>query len=332
MKSRLVLALLTLLSLTGFSHSVTKEGDHYSISHQWRYQGREWAFTMEVSSDLYEYYQGRKHMSDNVVEYVLSDYDRVYVQSLVNSFREGGEKASFSDWDNVGNVISFVQSLQYVYDEESKGEEDYIRFPVETLVDGVGDCEDMAILAAAILDGMGYPVLMVSLPDHLALALHSDESVDGTYYEYEGARYYYVEVTSVGWGIGQIPKEYQRSGAKLIPLVHRPRMRFGRCSFEHDTYYSTDEAVPIVFHCEIENVGPGTTEELSLRFLVKPHEYSDMAYVERVFPLDEMGEGSTATYEVTLLVPRPLQGIMEIRVEGSNFDTDSMMFHKVVLK
>lgn len=269
-------------------------------------------------------------MSDNMVQFVLSDHDRLCVQNLVDSFRKGGVKAGYTDRDNMGNVISFVQSFRYVTDLASKGEQEYARFPLETLVDGVGDCEDMAILAATILYEMGYDVMLVTLPEHMALAVACDEGCEGTYYEYGGKYYYYLEVTDTGWALGQIPREYRSSQAKLTPLLYRPRLRLNHCSYRHDAYYDTAFEVPYELQCELENAGPGTTEGLAIR--VRFSTYGGTNVVDRLFSFEELSEGVSGTCTLTVNVPRPFRGTLEIRTEGANFGTESIKFEDVDLQ
>lgn len=328
MRHCLLVLFLSLLAPC-FAHSVEEDGDRYMVTHEWNHEGLKWSCSLSIPMDIYQYYQGRAHQSDDMVKFVLSDYDRGYVRSLVDSFREGGEKAGYSDRDNMLNVISFVQSLQYVSDQESKGALDYVRFPIETLVDGVGDCEDLSILAASILHEMGYGVLLVNLPEHLALAVECDDC-DGVYYSYEGGQYFYLEVTNPGWSIGQIPDEYRDSRMKLSPLTYRPAMHLKRSSFEHDTYYSTDREVPFAIQCDLENAGPGKTEGLTVHIQFKT--IYGVMLVDREFTIDDLSEGGTATYEFRVRVPRPVSGTLEVRTEGVNFDTDLLKFEDIELK
>ena len=330
MKVRIVFALLFFAVFQCAAHSVVRDGDYYVVSHEWKYRDLQWNCSLSFPVDLYRYYQGRNHMSDDMVQYVLSDYDREYVRGLVASFRDGGERAGYSSDDNMHNVISFVQSLQYVTDIESKGQKDYIRFPLETLVDGEGDCEDLAILAAAILHEMGYRVLLVMLPEHLSLAVDCGADINGTYYTYNGSRYYYLEVTNTGWDIGQIPDVYKNCKATLVPLVYQPHMRLLHCGYRHDYYYSTDREVPFVLECELENPGPGSTEGLSIRVLFKTQ--GGRTVVDRNYPLNNLSEGESFIYELTVDVPRPFTGILEVHAEGLNFDSESLRFDDVELQ
>ncbi|MCR5645689.1 MAG: hypothetical protein K6F96_04775 [Bacteroidales bacterium] len=317
---RLLTIVMMLLAVPVVAHNVVEHDGDYVITHEWMHNNQQWRCTLGVPVELYEYYQGRAHQSDRSVEYVLSDHDRHCIRDLVASF----------DGD-MGNVISFVQSLRYVSDWDSKRCGEYVRFPVETLVDGCGDCEDLAILAAAILHEMGFGVLLVNLPDHMALAVACDnKDCDGTFYEFDGRKYYYLEVTSTGWAIGQVPDAYRSHRARLTPLLHRPHMRMPRCQYKHESYFSDQNKVPFAVEVEVENAGPGTTEGLALRALIISPDGRTL--VDKSFPVDAIVEGKKVTYRIRFNVPRPIQGQMEVRVEGTNFDTVSLLFDDIELK
>ena len=188
------------------------------------------------------------------------------------------------------------------------------------------------ILAASILHEMGYSVLLVMLPEHLALAVKYDKNIPGTYYEYDGNRYYYLEMTNEGWDLGQIPNQYKHQTATLIPLVNRPVVRLEKGGYQYASYYSNVSNVDFDLQCTIENIGPGKTSGLSMRVMVKPDERSNRAFVDQVFPLQELPEAGRATFKVTLPVPRPVSGVLEFRIEGLNFDSDNLIIEDVKLE
>ena len=267
---------------------------------------------------LYRYYQGRQHQSDDMVQFVLSDYDRATIRNLAESF------------NSLDSVISFVQSLRYVSDLDSKGEEEYVRFPIETLVDGEGDCEDLAILAASILHEMGYDVLLVILPDHLALAVDCRDVDEGTFFTYQGRKYYFLEVSHPGWKIGQIPDEFRHSEAKLVPLDYQPRIHLKRASYSQESYSLSVAEVPYLVNIEVENSGPGTTKGLSIHLTFKTN--GGYPVMDRVFTFQELMEGESSVYDLKVSVPRPFRGKLEINVEGYNFNTKSAEFENINLK
>ena len=332
MRFNILSIVLALVSVAASAQSVIPEDGHYKINYSWEYDDVKWSFSMGIPQDVYSFYRGRAHNNVDLMHYALSEYDRDYIRDIVSSFRKGGEKWGLSDLDNVFNVVSFVQSLQYVSDDSSRGEDEYVRYPIETLVDGVGDCEDMVILAASILYEMGYNVLLVMLPEHLALAIKYDKNFPGTYYEYDGSRYYYLEMTNAGWDLGQIPNQYKHQTVTLIPLVNRPVVHLEKGGYQYAAYYSNASSVDFDLQCTIENIGPGKTSGLSLRVIVKPDEYSNNTIVEQVFPLEELPEAGRATFKVTLPVPRPAKGVLEFRLEGLNFDSDKLIIENVKLE
>lgn len=321
-----------LVSMPFSAHHVIVEDDHYKVTHSWTYDEMEWKCSLTIPVALYDYYQRRTHVGDDFAHYVLSEYDRNYIRDLVQSFRIGGEKRGLSETDHVYNVINFVQSLRYEYDIKSKQKQDYVRYPLETLVDGEGDCEDMVILAASILYEMGYGVLLVNLPEHLALAVQCSEFFPGVYYEYGGARYYYLEMTSVGWDLGQIPAAYKDVEANIIPIIDRPVVMPDSCYYEYDSYLLSDATVEVKMRCAISNLGPKSTQGMLLHILFKSYETATTAIKEQLFQLKDLPEGGMAEFAVKMDVPRPFMGVIEYRVEGLNFDSKSLFVDGVLIQ
>jgi hypothetical protein len=112
-----------------------------------------------------------------------------------------------------------VQSLPYVSDSVSAGYDEYPRFPFETLYHGGGDCEDSSILLAALLYDMGYGVALVEFPGHMGVGVKGSQVLEGSYYDYAGTRYYYLETTNSGWDVGVIPEEYADLDASVQPVL-----------------------------------------------------------------------------------------------------------------
>lgn len=332
MRLKFIVILWLSLCVSAFGQSVSPDKGYYMLNYAWKYNDVQWSFSVGVQEEIYDFYRNRKHYSSDLMPFVLSDYDRDYIREIIKSFRKGGEEFGLSDLDNVFNVISFVQSLQYVSDSLSRGEEEYIRYPIETLVDGIGDCEDMVILAASILHEMGYSVLLVMFPDHLGMAIRYDKDFTGTYFEYGGGKYYYLEMTSPGWKLGKLPQEYQSKGAKLIPLEKRPAVCMGRCGYKYDSYYLIQRRVDLEISCEVENEGPGPTEGLSLQVVVKSRENSRWAFVNQTFALQDLAEAEKAIYKMNISVPRPAKGVVVLRLKGENFDTDVFVLEGLNLK
>jgi len=237
----------------------TNSGENYYRTFEWSYENTKWTYSMGVSKDAYEYYRARPHNRENdYSQYALSDYDRAYIQGIVNKFEEGGQQKGCSNYDNVMMIVSFVQSLPYTSDSVSTGYDDYPRYPLETLVDNGGDCEDTAILTAALLREMGYGAVLIQLPGHMAVGVKCSDNFQGTYYEYQGARYYYLETTGEGFGIGVIPDKYRNVKAQILPMIQTPRMsismnaEYAGCDNNH-YYYRGFRLTRQNVHLRVEN-------------------------------------------------------------------------------
>lgn len=190
-------------------------------SYNWNYKGTSYSWKLTIPQSLYSYYGSQPHDRSKLTtykEYVISSKDKPYLDALLKKLKESGEKKGYSDAENVMNVVAFVQSLPYFYDNSSTVYDDYPRYPIETLVDNGGDCEDTAILTAAFLKEMGYGVVLVNPPGHMAVGVKCS-SCSGTYYDYNGSRYYYLETTGNNWKIGQIPPDYVNKEVRIIPLT-----------------------------------------------------------------------------------------------------------------
>ncbi len=152
----------------------------YPISFAWNFVpaagGRESRFRekFEFSKEDYEAAQAIERHNDNYPKYVQDG--RTYdVCFLARWFRERSEEFGLSVLDEASHVVAFVRSIVYESDEVTHGVEDYANYPIETLVEAEegSDCEDHAILAAALLLQLGHKVALFYLEfadeGHLAL-------------------------------------------------------------------------------------------------------------------------------------------------------------------
>ena len=191
---------------------------YYVRSYSWTYGGEEWSYSVSVPETTYKRCQNLDHRSRNWEQYTNDKSGRLYLSGLADLFVRDGKAAGHDDYDIVMNAVAFVQSLPYTSDDVTSGHDEYPRYPLETLVDNGGDCEDTAIFMAALLREMGYGVVIVEVPGHAAVAVKGGDGISGRYYEYKGGKYYYLETTGEGWPIGQIPDEFRSVEAKIFPV------------------------------------------------------------------------------------------------------------------
>jgi hypothetical protein len=187
--------------------------DPYKRTYEWTYAGRSRTYTIEIPKSLYGYYRNQTH-DRNYAKYAISDEDRKVLDSIVMDFETNLDSKNEAAY----NIVAFVQSLPYVKDQASTGFDDYARYPIETLVDNKGDCEDTAILTAALLKEMRYDVVLIRLPEHVAVGITCSGCSKFPSYEYKGKNYYYIETTGENWEIGQMPPEYYDVTPTILPM------------------------------------------------------------------------------------------------------------------
>lgn len=177
--------------------------------------------TKYYDKNVYLYYRtlDRYYEGKNYGNYVLDEHNLEAVSQVVGILRECKIQAGYSDYEMVMEAINFVQkNIEYKSDMETMGVMEYPRYPIETLFDGCGDCEDTSVLLAAIIKEMDYGVILLAYDDHMAVGIKGGDGLFGTYYEYEGEKYFYVETTAYGWTIGDVPAEYMNKQAEVIVI------------------------------------------------------------------------------------------------------------------
>jgi hypothetical protein len=117
---------------------------------------------------------------------------------------------NLSDDEYLELMVIYVQSLQYESNTINPA-----KYPIETVMDGAGDCEDKCLLLAGLLSHEGYRVALFSFDpeDHMAVGV-------GSYsYLYRNTGYAFVETTTSSY-VG-VPTTTLDSGVELrsYPLI-----------------------------------------------------------------------------------------------------------------
>ncbi|MBI0583287.1 MAG: zinc ribbon domain-containing protein [Methanomassiliicoccus sp.] len=178
----------------------------------WRFEGRTYELQTNISYDVYKQYRddGIQRYAYTVDEALQMCGSYVTPRSVIISdvaTKLDDLSMGYSDLRRVSLVLSFVQNIEYVEDSVSVAEDEYWRYPVETLYDEVGDCEDKAFLFASLMEAMGYDAVILLYDGHAAAGV-ACEGATGTFYELDASEYFYCETTAVGWSVGDIPDEY----------------------------------------------------------------------------------------------------------------------------
>lgn len=232
-----------------------QSGEDIARRFEWEYKGSSWWYEATLSTGLYQYFQDRPRIQvDDWGVYATHPGNEWLTKGLADVILRDAPGLGYTDYDIVECAIVFVQSIPYTTDADTKAKSDYPRFPIETVVDGSGDCEDHAILLAAVTHALGYDVILLDYPTHMAVGIAGDPAIRGTYYQWRGKRFYYIETTSTGWTLGELPEEFEGVQAKVIELIPAP-VYF--CTW---SYPSWRGYIPITV--EIENRGSAPAEDV----------------------------------------------------------------------
>lgn len=193
-------------------YSLTTVDFGYLITYQWSYLGQENNLTHRFDPARYNTFVALSHdigSYDDFIDFATPAESEVI--ALAEKLNLTANARSMDQEAKANFILSFVQNLKYTQDNTTQGIGEYPRYPVETLVDQMGDCEDTAVLYISLLEAIGYQAVLLILPQATAQAGHAAAGVaipdiDGSFYEADGLNYYYAETTTVGWTVGEIPE------------------------------------------------------------------------------------------------------------------------------
>lgn len=150
--------------------------------YSWQRDGTPHDWELLIPYDLYQMYRGRLRVPfvDNYRygDYVADPLDDPTLEDYATALwnRAGGDDGEF-----ILETLAFVQgAIQYRADPPGT---EHPLYPLETLADGAGDCEDTAILFVSLIQARGIPCKLAfvdasgdGLPNHvLAFVAVSDD-------------------------------------------------------------------------------------------------------------------------------------------------------------
>ena len=215
-KHLLVLGMIIGLACTASAAMVlpatNPEKDAFTRSFHWNFAGCAYAMDYTFPWETYHFYQEKPRVFRNYAVYTYENRQHSFLADFVQTLECKAEYAGLDREETLGFVIAFVQQLEYRNDQ---GE--YPKFPIETIAEFGGDCEDTSILLAAMLREMGYETILINPPGHMAIAM-ALKGEHGEAFHWHGRDYYYVETTASGFGVGDIPENYKDKSGKLMAM------------------------------------------------------------------------------------------------------------------
>ncbi len=183
---------------------------------QWSYGRYRFTQTIDLNVHAYQYYKSLSKRRPNQ-EFAAEHASYPYFVQLAATLDVDARQLRFTGWDLVGYLTAFVQqAIPYVNDPYNDGW-DYPKYPIETLFEQGGDCEDVAALLVVLLTTFGFDAVLVSLPGHMAAAVECSYGKCGSGYYHNGKRYSFIEATSDN-KIGYMPSNYASTTPQVLEV------------------------------------------------------------------------------------------------------------------
>ena len=210
----------TTLATGSFDVSVQDNVDDEEF--RWNYKNSPYSVKLPMLDFYYDYYSSiDRYQHEDYCLYIFDLLDDLYLDMIINDCIMS-DFVSNNDVEKINYAASFVQYLDYKKDSLTDDSYEYPRYPIETLFNNGGDCEDKAILTACILNHLGYDVTLIRLTNHMAVGVNLSTDLLPAYDQYIN-NYYYLETTTEGKTVGYVPKEHRNPAeVDIFNVSNRP--------------------------------------------------------------------------------------------------------------
>jgi hypothetical protein len=182
-----------------------------------------------VPETLHEYYVEKNHRSAS-----SSDFSKFVTPYALQPIADSLWDIYDNEEDFTNGALMIVHQITYVQTTPAK-------YPIETMVDGQGDCDLFSFIAASIMKAGGLDVVLLYYEEqtHMNIGVHlsrtPQDARDSVYYvTHGGIRYYVAESTGGnwkdGWRVGECPADLKQVSAEVITLEDAEQVALGQVS------------------------------------------------------------------------------------------------------
>lgn len=279
-----------------------------SYAYEWHYL-RDNSLTIPMIEWFYSYYKSLPRFDiTDYAAYVFDPYDDVYLSLVANRILSL-PSAPAGESERADFIASFVQSLDYVKDDPLNESYEYPRYPLETLREHHGDCEDKAILTAALLDSLGYNVSLLRLPNHMAVGVHLSNPLAA--FSYYVNQYYFLETTTLFSPLGKVPSEYQGlTNITVYPVSFRPLLLH---NWDNATRFRVSTGQDyVVVKMIVENLGPSEASNVEIRGAF--YDDSSMMYNQETTTIPTLAPYEKQMITLTINVPALVETMLKTQL------------------
>ena len=212
-------------------------GTYRDIAMNFRFEGVDRSITIPVNGTVYYGAQQAKKealltkdIPDSIFipayyrSFLYEPDQEEFFQALTGAFRDLRTRGGLDDDEYLELMTVAVQSLPYKTD----GLITAPKFPIETYVDGQGDCDDKSLLLAGLFAREGYTVALL----YFSPEAHMAVGVKGYQCEYRDTGYGYVATTNlsfVGVSSDQLAGGVNLTSTPLVIPVGDGTKLYGQC-------------------------------------------------------------------------------------------------------
>ena len=282
------------------------------LRYSWKYKGYDNTLVLPDVDFLYDYYSSLERLVlEDYAVYIFDVYDDKYIDWVAERLLALTDKSA--NVDVINFAASFIQSLTYAEDDENDPTCEYPRYPIEMLKDSQGDCEDKAMLTAALLDSIGYNVSLIRLPNHMAVGVHLDENLSSIEYFVEG--YYYLETTRNNWDLGRVPEEYKDITNVTVHSVS------SRCILMHSwrnatRFSGSDGSDYVKIKIFVENLGRKTAYNFEIQGAF--YNQNDVSFNKETTSISLLDAGEKKLVELKINVPQGISTTLKTKIYLDN--------------
>jgi len=180
---------------------------------------KQYILNVAVPQSLYDYYRGMDHR-----QVTIEDFAKFVTPHPLKPIADKLWEIYSTHEDFANGVLMVVHQIPYKVTLPAK-------YPIEVIVENVGDCDLFSYVAASIMKAGGLDVVLLYYPNesHMNVGVYLPTPPQYTrpripvrYVTYNGNRYYIAECTGgnwmEGWRVGECPPDLLGAECQIIPL------------------------------------------------------------------------------------------------------------------
>jgi len=221
-------------------------------------------YNLEVvfPESLYEFYANENHRVG-----IVSEFSNFVTPYIFESVADKLWEIYDNDEEYVNGVLMMVHQIEY---EETSP----VKYPVETIIDGKGDCDLFSLIAASLAKAGGLDVVLLYYEEqaHMNIGVYlsgtpQDARDDTCYVTYGDKQYYMAECTGEnwmeGWRVGECPPDLKNVSVEVISLEGIEQVAPGQASASFSSLESSVLSLELTPEFSLQNTNLNVRGQLS---------------------------------------------------------------------